>query len=44
MTLSLQTLLPLLVFCSISLAVWAVLSLVVGDRHRDAEDRLRGAF
>ncbi|WP_250846700.1 type II secretion system F family protein [Aquisphaera insulae] len=38
---SLNTLLPILVFCSISLAVWAVLTIVLGDRKRGAEDRLR---
>ena len=41
MTISLQALLPLLVFCSISMAVWAVMTIVLGDRNRGAEDRLR---
>jgi tight adherence protein C len=39
-TLSLETLLPYLVFLSITLAVWSILT-ALADRSGDAEDRLR---
>lgn len=40
MQISLEALLPLLVFLSITLAVWAILS-ALADRKKGAEDRLR---